>query len=736
MNSKSILIPTVVLAFLMLKTTTMNGQNIMTMTKITETITIDGRVNESIWDKVPILNVTQKVPNAGADPTQLTELRLAYDNEYLYLSGRMYDTEPEKIVANSKKRDDFTENSEWMGFLIDSYNDRENALAFYVTPTGSKLDMALSNDVQGPTAFNLSWNSYWDAAATRDERGWFAEIRIPFSTLPFEMVNGEVVMGITVWRYYTRNDETDIFPPRDLSTGSSFRPSLTQRFSFKDIDQRKPVHITPYLLGGMANTQVHSPADNAYFNDQKFKKEIGIDAKIALGSNATLDLTVNTDFAQVEVDDQQVNLTRLNLFFPEKRLFFQERSSLFEFNFGNSDRIFHSRRIGIINGQQTRIYGGARSYGRFGTWETGLLNMQTGAQGEIASENFSVFRMRKRVLNENSTVGMILTNRTDFKGRYNTVYGIDATLRVHKQNYLSLRWAQSATDEKSNPFNGLDQAKYFIELSKRSQQGFTYTLNYGRAGKDYLPGIGFEHRPDFNQFNHVLQYNVFPGNQSKIVQHGPYLMGGLTWGNAHGQLETRNTHFGYNILTKLGWTYDIRFQSDEEQLFSPLALPGGIEIKNGRYPFSSVFASITSPSANRLSYALGAGTGDFYDGKKNTLWVAPFFNITPDFIVEASYSHNQLRFNDQSKKVNVVLTQLKMLYTFSTKLTVNAFIQHNSISKTYLGSIRLRYNPREGDDFYFVFNGDLNQDRFRNELALPISNGNTVFVKYSHTLHF
>lgn len=712
------------------------AQEPISMTKITEPIVIDGLVDEAVWDKIPMINITQKVPNAGDAPTQLTEIRFAYDNEYIYLSGRLFDDEPDKIVANSKKRDDFTENTEWLGFLIDSYNDRENALAFYVTPTGSRFDMAIANDAQGPTAFNLNWNSYWDAAAARDERGWFAEIRVPFTSLPFEVIDGKVTMGITTFRYLARNDETDIFPARDLSTGSSFRPSLTQRFTFNGIEQKKPIHLTPYVLGGMANSQVHTAGDNEYHSEQQFKKEIGLDAKLALGSNATLDLTVNTDFAQVEVDDQQINLTRLNLFFPEKRLFFQERASLFEFNFGNSDRIFHSRRIGIVNGQQTRIYGGARAYGRFGTWETGFLSMQTGAQGDLGSENFSVFRLRKRVLNENSTIGMILTNRTDLKGQYNTVYGFDATLRVHKQNYLSVRLAQSVTEENNNPFNDLDQTKYFFELSKRSQEGFTYTINYGRSGAQYEPGIGFEHRSDFNQFNHVFNYNFFPDEKSPIAQHGPYLMGGLTWGNSHGKLETRNTHLGYNVLTKMGWAYDIRIQSDEEQLFNPLSLPGDIEIANGRYPFSSIFGSATTPSANRLSYSLGAGTGNFYDGTRNTLRVAPFFNVTPDFIIEASYSHNQLNFSDRSKKVNVVLTQLKMLYTFSTKLTVNAFIQHNSVAKTYLGSIRLRYNPREGDDFYIVFNGDLNEDRFRNQLALPVSNGNTVFLKYSKTLHY
>lgn len=716
--------------------TTLTAQEIIQATRIDQPIEVDGKVDEPVWESVVPLALSQKVPDAGAPPTQRTEIRIAYDNQYLYLSGRMYDDSPAKIVTNSKKRDDFTENTEWCGLLIDSYNDRENALAFYTTPNGSRLDMALSNDMQGPTAFNISWNSYWDAAATIDENGWYAEIRIPFTTLPFEVVDGEVIMGITAWRYLARNDETDIYPARDLSTGSSFRASLTQRFSFKDIDQRKPIHITPYVLGGMASSQHLVAQGDAYQGERKYKKELGIDAKVALSSNATLDLTVNTDFAQVEADDQQVNLTRLNLFFPEKRLFFQERASLFEFNFGNSDRVFHSRRIGIVNGAQTRIYGGARAYGRFGTWETGFLNMQTGAQGALASENFSVFRLRKRVLNENSTAGFILTNRTDFQGNYNTILGADATLRVIDQNYLSLRWAQSITQDNNQLFSSLDQSKFFIEIAKRSQLGFTYTLNYGRAGKHYLPGIGFEHRSDFNQLNYNLSYNQFPGKASKIAQHGLYAIGSLTWGNSHKQLETRNSYLGYNVLTKLGWSYDLRILSDEEQLFQPLQLPGGVTIAPGRYPFLSTYASVTSPALFRLSYTAGAGTGQFYGGKKHTLFIAPFFNITPDFIVEGSYSLNQLAFEDQLKTVNVGLTQLKFLYTFSTKLTVNAFFQHNSVAKTILGSIRLRYNPKEGNDFYLVYNGDLNQDRYRNELALPVSNGSTLFLKYSHTLHF
>ena len=200
----------------------------------------------------------------------------------------------------------------------------------------------------------------------------------------------------------------------------------------------------------------------AYARSSNFISQIGLDTKIALKSNATLDLTLNTDFAQVEADDQQINLTRLNLFFPEKRKFFQERSSLFDFNFGAIDKVFHSRRIGIVNGEQTSIYGGARAFSRIGKTEIGALTMQTAAKQDVRSENFSVLRIRRNVLNENSTIGAILTNRMDLNGNFNTVYGADATLRVLNQNYMSIRLAQSRAQNQSASLISFRPTKLFF----------------------------------------------------------------------------------------------------------------------------------------------------------------------------------------------------------------------------------------------------------------------------------
>ncbi|MEP3210733.1 MAG: DUF5916 domain-containing protein [Maribacter sp.] len=705
--------------------------SIKKIVKITDKVIIDGVVNEPFWETIEPLHSTQKVPNAGDEPTQKTEIRIAYDEKYLYLSGRLFDNEPDKINTNTKRRDDLTENTEWCGLLIDTYNDRENALAFFVTPTGARLDMALSNDIVGPNAFNLSWNTFWDGASKITEDGWFAEIRIPFSSLPFEAVDGKTVMGITTWRYLARNDETDIFPPRDLSTGSSFRPSLTQRFVFEDIDEKKPFRIAPYVLTGGESNNTLSEDEQAYELEETFKREIGLDAKIGLGSNVIADITLNTDFAQVEVDDQQVNLSRFNLFFPEKRLFFQERASLFDFNFGAFDKVFYSRQIGIVNGRQTRIYGGLRTVAKFGKWEAGFINMQTAAQDDIASENFGVFRIRRRILNENSYFGLIATNRTDLRGNNNTVYGIDTNIKLFGDNYLSARWAQSY-DTKLNT-EETDNSKYFIQMNKRSQKGVVYTLNYARTGKDYLPKMGFERRLDYSQLGTQLAYNFFPGSDSKIVQYGPYVNSISIWGNTSKALESRNNELGFQLLTKLGWNYTISLNNNKELLLEALQLAGGITLNTGVYNFNSLSASLVSPVAQRLSYATSVDIGNFYDGRKTTISVAPFMNITPDFIVQGSLSYNNLSFDNTNSNTDITLASLKLLYTFSTKLTLSSQLQYNSLSKTYAGNFRLRYNPKEGNDFFLVYNGDFNQDLGRVQPFLPTTNYQSIQLKYTYT---
>ncbi|MEM8488712.1 MAG: DUF5916 domain-containing protein [Bacteroidota bacterium] len=712
---------------------------IIKLQRHTGSIVIDGLVDSDEWDSIVPFEVLQKVPDAGAMPSQKTEIRMTYDALNIYLSCRSFDEHPELIVANTKKRDDFTENTEWCGFLIDSYDDRENALAFFVTPTNAKLDMALSGDIEGPSPFNLSWDSFWDAAVSRTEEGWFSEIKVPFSSLSFEEKDGKVVMGVTAFRYLARNDETDIFPPRDPSLGSTFKPSLTQRVQFEGIVKRNPIRITSYGLSGFesineSTSVAGAPVTEAVGNTMRMKAQVGLDAKVSLSSNATLDLTVNTDFAQVEADDQQINLTRTNLFFPEKRLFFQERASLFDFAFGTTGKVFHSRRIGIVNGQQTRILGGVRALGKFGKWEAGILSMQSAAD-ILASENFGVVRVRRKVLNENSTVGFIVTNRNDFDGNYNAVYGFDATLKILRKNYFNVRIAQSISD--STRFDVVSGAptKLFFELEKRSFEKLTYKINFSRAGATYNPAMGYEQRSDFSQLNARVAYNFFPNNESQVLQAVPYHEALVNWSNALGYMDARSLRMGFQVFTKAGWLFDVNYQNQREVLAQNITFPGNILVSGGSYDFGSFSGSLTSPSAGNLSYATSITLGKFYNANRANVSASALLNVTPDFIVQGSLDYNRINGLVENERTHITLARLKLSYAFSTKLFLSGFSQYNNVSKSLINNFHLRYTAKDGNDFYLVYNAEINQVGGAVGTLFPEANRGTLLVKYSHTFH-
>ena len=259
-------------------------------------------------------------------------------------------------------------------------------------------------------------------------------------------------MGLTLWRFLAREQEFDLFPvfPADWGGYSHFKVSQARTVVFEDLQPETPLRITPYALGGAGQESVLNDAETAYDRQADPTYDAGLDIKYGLTSNFTLDLTLNTDFAQFEADNQQVNLTRFPLIFPEKRRFFLERASTFSFGFGRPNRLFYSRRIGLFQGRQVRILGGARVVGRTGPWDVGVLNMQTAREPEIGpggqalpSENFGVARLQREVINEDSQVGGILTSRLGRDGSYNVAYGLDGLFRLKGEQHLGAKWAQA-----------------------------------------------------------------------------------------------------------------------------------------------------------------------------------------------------------------------------------------------------------------------------------------------------
>ena len=368
------------LLFVFLTSATLIAQEPIIIGKISGQVTFDGHPDEEAWSSATLFPMIVHTPNFGTQPSETSVVMIGYDQDYLWVGAKLYSKDPANITSTSKKRDEESRNPDQFGIILDTYDDNESALAFFTMPSGARIDFTVSGDAEGgggpnSGAINRSWNTFWDVETTRDDRGWYVEMRIPFSSLRFQTQNGKTKMGMILNRRISYMNETDTYPLIDPKYGFTayLKPSQAQTIEFSNIAPKNPVYISPYMLAGYASSYSLNDVETEYLKQDKPKLEAGLDVKYSLTSNLTMDLTANTDFAQVEADDQQVNLTRYSLFFPEKRLFFQERSGIFNFSLGGrSDNLFYSRRIGIVEDEQVRIYGGARMTGRINKWDVGI----------------------------------------------------------------------------------------------------------------------------------------------------------------------------------------------------------------------------------------------------------------------------------------------------------------------------------------------------------------------------
>lgn len=565
-------------------------------------------------------------------------------------------------------------------------------------------------------------------------------MRIPFSSLQFQEKDGKVEMGITTWRWIARKNETDIFPaiPPDWGEWSMWKPSQSQRIQQEQVKRKKPLYIAPYLLAGYNEAHELNEQNQGYTNQHKTIKEAGLDLKYGLTKNLTLDLTANTDFAQVEADDQIVNLTRFSVFFPEKRVFFQERSGIFDFDFGRAEKLFYTRRIGLRADQQVRIYGGARLVGRVGQWDLGFMDMQTGPTDTIASENFGVLRVRRNVLNDRSNVGAIITNQMDFNGNYNTTYGFDTELLLGKKEFLTFRVAQTLQNNKPNDLLSMDPTRVWISMSRQEYKGFTYGISYSRAGQDFNPSMGFQSRENFTRTGARLSYGIISQADSKLQRHSVLYRHQMFFGNATKALETYDGGLSWDFLTKSGYFGEFGFSYNYEYLLEDLEFTDNIAIPKGFYRFPNLVGTFSTPDSRAAALMTEASSGPFYDGYRHSIELTPTFNVSSSLEITGVYQFNHLNFKTRQAKEDIHIARIKVLYMLDTKFSISSVIQLNSSSHTLLGNVRLRYNPKEGNDFYIVYNDDWNTNRDFHDFdapRLPFSNARSILVKYTYTLN-
>ena len=707
-------------------------------------IIFDGRVDEPLWDTVSPLPLVQYEPHAGAAPTEKTEIRLAHDDKYLYGSIRAFDSDPNGIRGNSLYRDRLA-GSDHFEILLDAFNDNETAYVFSTTPSGIRNDVAITNDATGGTISSGGWlnrdfNTFWDAEVFINDQGWFAEIRIPFSSLRFQDQGGKVIMGLSVQRKIARKVERLVFPPIPPKTDWAFlKPSLAQKIVIEGVKPTQTVYVTPYALGGITSTNQLNATQSGYTKNRDAQGDIGGEVKFSITNNLTMDFTVNTDFAQAEADDQLVNLTRFSLFYPEKRQFFQERAGIFDFRTGGLSRLFFSRRIGLTEaGQPVPIYGGVRLVGRLKTWDLGVLNMQTQKMGQIPSENFGVVRLRRRVFNDNSFAGGMLTTRLGADGSRNIAYGIDGLIRAFDDDYLTVQWAQTFDDldRENHPIENFNSGRLALELNRRRRAGFGYTLGTILSGSNYNPGLGFVDRSDFKFFTFALSQTwLYPGESSFIWQR-IQVSGNTYLNNRDNQVLSAEVGPEWSFSTRglnsgsvgVKWLY--------EDLLEDFQLADGISVPVGDYSFVRLMASYQMAFERLLKTGVKLETGRFYDGWLHSIILTPSWYASKHFELGLEYAYNRADFSDREQQFDIHIIRLRIGTAINNKISTNALVQFNSEASLFTANIRFRYNFREGNDLWIVFNEGINTDRGRFYPRLPISDNQSVLIKYLHTLQF
>lgn len=705
-------------------------------------ITFDGQVNEAVWKSITPVPMVQYEPNAGAPPTEKTEIRFAYDAKYFYVSMRAYDLDPDGIRSTSLYRDRIA-GSDHLELLLDTYNDNETAYVFTTTPTGIRHDLEISNDATGGTISSASWlnrdfNTFWDAESTISEEGWFTEIRIPFSSLRFQETDGRVIMGLTVQRKVARKQERLVFPAVPPVTNWAFlRPSLAQKIVFSGIKPSKTIYITPYTLGGHAKSNELNNTGTEYVAKNEFEKAIGADVKFSITNNLTADFTINTDFAQAEADDQLVNLTRFSLFFPEKRQFFQERASIFDFRTGGLSRLFFSRKIGLTeNGQQVPIYGGIRMIGRMKTWDLGFMDMQTKSFDSIPSENFGVLRVRKRVFNKNSFIGGMLTSRVDMDGNNNLAYGIDGLIRIFDNDYLTVQWAQSFDSRNERSANkNLKSGRLALELNRRRRTGFGYTIGTIISGPNYNPGVGFVDRNDF-KFGTAALSQTWLKKKGVFIWHKLEFLGNAYFSNSDHEVLSSEIGSEWSFSRRNLDGGGILVKRVHENLFEDFVLSEKANIPIGRYDFYRVVGSYNMSVDRTIKSNFQVETGPFYDGWLNSVTLTPNWYISKHLQLNLQYVYNHANFADRDELFKSHITRFSIGTALNRKISTNALVQYNSAADLFSANVRFRYNFREGQDLWVVFNSGLYTNRLDYTPNLPTVDTQSILVKYIHTFVF
>jgi len=674
-------------------------------TKATGPIALDGRLDESSWAAAPVAkDFVQNDPREGQPATYDTEVKLLYDDRALYIGLFARDPEPGLIIVNELRKDFNTGTADGFQVVIDTFHDERNGYQFAINPMGAKWDSQMSNEGRDN---NANWDGIWDVGTRIAEDGWYAEIEIPFKTLKF----GPEAMqtwGINFQRRLRRLNENSYWSPiRRMH--SLARVSMAGTVDgLQGLRPGANIRVKPYALANF-NKLAGVDVDRDY--------DAGFDVKYGVTSGLTWDFTVNTDFSQVEADEQQVNLTRFSLFFPEKRDFFLENSGVFQFGAASAgggggggrqnasqDMIFFfSRQIGLSpTGDAIPLLAGSRLTGRVGGWSVGALNIQQREQGASPTTNFTALRLRRDIL-ANSDVGVMMLNKDPKGFDHNRAFGADANFRFFQDLTLNFAAAKSDTPVTRIPGKGDDwysKSSFGYRGTVLETRGMFQTI--GSRFNDemgFVPRVGVDNAEGY--FGLHLRPKRFQGWMRETFPH--IQIENFTKRNGGG-LESRYMDWHWPVTFQNSSFIEVGTNPNVEVIDDRFAINSrrGIFVEPGRYEFKEHFLLANSNSAAPFSMNLRYGTGDFYDGYRRNYTVGGTFRLNEHLNLSLSDQINDIDLSSGSFVTHLVTGRVN--FYLSTKVFVNALVQYNTDTNQWSSNVRLDIIHRPLSDIYLVYN--------------------------------
>ncbi len=671
--------------------------------RLTTPLQLDGRLDEAVYTRAqPMSDFIQTEPQEGVPATEKTEIWVFFDQDNVYVVARCWESQPDRMVVNEMRRDSpAVFQNETFGFYLDTFSDRRNGIGFNINPIGGRQDGQITNG-----RWNRDWNAIWDLAVGQFDGGWTVEVAIPFKSLRYGPGEAQL-WGFNARRVNRWKNETSHLTPIPNALGGLglFRGSLAASLvGIEAPPGSKNLEIKPYAISNLASDLIATPKIS---ND--LSGDVGVDVKYGVTQNFIADFTYNTDFAQVEADEQQVNLTRFNLFFPEKREFFLENPGLFTFGgvdgftggFGTASAplLFYSRRIGLNEGRVVPIDVGGRLTGRLGRYSLGLLNIQTAGEpvSGARTTNFSVVRLKRDVLRR-SNVGLIYTRRSVGldEGGSNTAYGIDGTFAFFDNLAINTYWARTETQR----LRGKDTS-YRVQLD---YAGDRYGVGLERlgVGDHFNPEVGFVRRDDMRRTSGQLRFSPRPQSIESIRRFS--WSGSLDYiENGAGRLETREWTGEFAIEFQNSDRFDLSYVGTYEFLPETFRIAPDVRVPVGGYDFRNVQVGFTFGTQRPLYGRLSAAHGTFYSGQKTAVGLSSGrANLTRQLSVEPTYSINWVDLPEGS--FSTTLAGSRVTYAVTPWMFTSALVQYSSGTNAVSANVRFRWEYQPGSELFVVYN--------------------------------